>query len=101
MREYPAGAAAGTGPLLFDDVHWADPPSLRLLRHLADGDPASRLRLITYRDTETGGRDELTAFLAALARQDTVTRISLGALARMTGSEPGVMPDAVRDTVTT
>jgi predicted ATPase len=140
VREYLTEAAAGTGLLLlFDDVHWADPPSLRLLRHLADGIAASRLLLlITYRDTETGGRDELTAFLAALARQDAVTRISLtgltqdevglqlaavtgravapelaaaigrrsrgnpffvGELAQMIDAEPGVMPDAVRDTV--
>jgi DNA-binding CsgD family transcriptional regulator/tetratricopeptide (TPR) repeat protein len=84
VREYLTAAAAGTGlVLLFDDVHWADPPSLRLLRHLADGVAASRLLLlITYRDTETGGRDELTAFLAALARQDAVTRIRLTGLSQ-------------------
>ena len=82
VREFLTAAAAGSGlVLLFDDVHWADPPSLRLLRHLAEGVAASRLLLlITYRDTETGGRDELTAFLAALARQDAVTRITLTGL---------------------
>ncbi len=84
VREYLTGAAAGPGLLLlFDDVQWADPPSLRLLRHLADGTGGSRLLLlITYRDTETGGREELTAFLAALARQDAVTRISLTGLSQ-------------------
>jgi hypothetical protein len=140
VRDFLVAAAAATGlVLLFDDVHWADPPSLRLLRHLAEGVAASRLvLLITYRDTETGGRDELTAFLAALARQDTVTRIRLtgltqeevarqlavvtggevapelaaaigrrshgnpffvGELARIIDAGPGVLPDAVRDTV--
>ncbi|HEX5295903.1 MAG TPA: AAA family ATPase [Streptosporangiaceae bacterium] len=140
VREFLIAAAAGSGlVLVFDDVHWADPPSLRLLRHLAEGVAASRLvLLITYRDTETGGRDELTAFLAALARQDAVTRIRLagltqeevarqlaavtgrtvapelaaaigrrshgnpffvGELARIIDAGPGVMPDAVRDTV--
>jgi DNA-binding CsgD family transcriptional regulator len=140
VREYLTEAAAGPGLLLlFDDVQWADPPSLLLLRHLADGVAASRLLLlVTYRDTETGGRDELTAFLAALARADAVTRISLtgltqdevgqqlaavtgravapelaaaigrrsrgnpffvGELAQMMDSEPGALPDAVRDTV--
>ena len=68
---------------MFDDVHWADAPSLRLLRHLAAGLGAARLLLlITYRDTETGGRDELTAFLAALARQDAVSRIRLTGLSQ-------------------
>jgi DNA-binding NarL/FixJ family response regulator len=82
VRDYLTAAAAGSGlVLLFDDVQWADPPSLRLLRHLAEGVAGSRLvLLITYRDTETGGRDELTAFLAALARQDAVARIRLTGL---------------------
>ena len=43
---------------------------------------ARLLLLITYRDTETGGRDELTAFLAALARQDAVSRIRLTGLSQ-------------------
>ena len=102
VREFLVDAAAGTGLLLvLDDVHWADPPSLRLLRHLAPGIGASRLLLLaTYRDTETGGRDELTAFLAALAREDAVSRIRLTGLtqdqvacqlAAVTGNE--VAPD--------
>jgi DNA-directed RNA polymerase specialized sigma24 family protein len=84
VREYLADAAAGTGlVLVLDDVHWADAPSLRLLRHLAAGLGAARLLLlITYRDTETGGRDELTAFLAALAREDAVSRIRLTGLSQ-------------------
>ena len=84
VREYLTDAAAGTGlVLVLDDVHWADAPSLRLLRHLAAGLGAARLLLlITYRDTETGGRDELTAFLAALAREDAVSRIRLTGLSQ-------------------
>jgi DNA-binding CsgD family transcriptional regulator len=86
---------------VLDDVHWADAPSLRLMRHLATGIGASRLvMLATYRDTETGGRDELSAFLAALAREDAVSRIRLTGLsqdevacqlASVTGSQ--VAPD--------
>jgi predicted ATPase len=38
VREFLTAAAAGSGlVLLFDDVHWADPPSLRLLRAVAEG----------------------------------------------------------------
>ena len=82
VREYLTDAAADTGlVLVLDDVHWADTPSLRLLRHLAAGLGAARLLLlITYRDTETGGRDELTALLAALAREEAVSRIRLTGL---------------------
>ena len=84
VREYLTDAAADTGlVLVFDDVHWADAPSLRLLRHLAAGLGAARLLLlITYRDTETGGRDELTGLLAALAREETVSRIRLTGLSQ-------------------
>ena len=84
VREFLVDAAAGAGLLIvFDDVHWADAPSLRLLRHLATGIGASRLLLLAiYRDTETGGRQELTAFLGALAREDGVSRIRLTGLSQ-------------------
>jgi AAA ATPase domain len=84
VREYLTDAAADTGlVLVLDDVHWADAPSLRLLRHLAAGLGAARLLLlITYRDTETGGRDELIALLAALAREEAVSRIRLTGLSQ-------------------
>ena len=102
VREFLVDAAAGAGLLVvLDDVHWADAPSLRLMRHLATGIGTSRLvLLVTYRDTETGGRDELSAFLAALAREDAVRRIRLAGLsqdevacqlASVTGSQ--VAPD--------
>ena len=82
VREFLADAAAGTGLLVvLDDLHWADVPSLRLLRHLATGIGTARLLLLaTYRDTETAGRDEFRAFLAALAREDAVSRIRLAGL---------------------
>ena len=84
VRGYLTGAAAAAGlVLMFDDVHWADAPSLRLLRHLSTGLGAARLLLlITYRDTETVGRGELTAFLAALAREEAVSRIRLTGLSQ-------------------
>ena len=84
VREFLVDAAADSGLLVvFDDVHWADAPSLRLLRHVATGIGASRLLLLAiYRDTETGGRDELTAFLGALTREDGVSRIRLTGLSQ-------------------
>ena len=84
VREFLVDAAAGAGLLIvLDDLHWADPPSLRLLRHLATGIGTARLLLLaTYRDTETAGRDEFRALLAALAREDAVSKISLTGLSQ-------------------
>lgn len=62
-------------------MHWADAPSLRLIRHLASGiTDSGLLLLITYRDTETGGRPELTSLLAALSPMDAVHRVRLTGL---------------------
>jgi DNA-binding CsgD family transcriptional regulator/DNA-directed RNA polymerase specialized sigma24 family protein/tetratricopeptide (TPR) repeat protein len=82
VREFLADAAADSGLLVvLDDLHWADVPSLRLLRHLATGIGTARLLLLaTYRDTESAGRDEFRAFLAAVAREDAVSRIRLDGL---------------------
>jgi DNA-binding CsgD family transcriptional regulator len=79
VTELLVEAAAPTGLLVvLDDLHWADPASLRLLTHLARGVGAARLVLLgTYRDTETGGREPLRQALAALAREPVVTRLRL------------------------
>jgi len=58
----------GPDPLVvvLDDLHWADLASLRLLAHLAESVPASRLLLaVSYRLHEAGA---LAETLAALAR---------------------------------
>jgi DNA-binding CsgD family transcriptional regulator len=72
-------AAAPEGLLVVvEDIQWADPSSLQLLAHLARGVAASRLvMLVTYRDTEVGGRDALREALAALGREPVVTRVRL------------------------
>lgn len=71
--------AADSEPLvvLLDHLHRADPGSLRLLAHLADSVPASRLLLVVaYRSDEAA---VLAEALAALARAE-MTRIELGGL---------------------
>jgi DNA-binding SARP family transcriptional activator len=71
--------ASETAPLvvLLDHLHRADPSSLRLLAHLAESVPASRLLLaVSYRSDEAA---PLAETLAALARAE-VTRIELGGL---------------------
>ena len=62
---------AGRTPLLLvvDDLHWADVPSLLLLRFLARDLRDSRiLVLATYRDPELGPHDPVAELVADLAR---------------------------------
>ena len=73
-------AVAASRPLLLvlDDLHWAEPPTIRLLRHLAarSGD-APRMIVATYRDTEDS---PFSASVASLYRELEVDRITLDGL---------------------
>jgi DNA-binding CsgD family transcriptional regulator/tetratricopeptide (TPR) repeat protein len=77
---------AGTGrrqPLLLvlEDCHWADTPTLVLLRHLARASSEARvLVLATFRDTEADIPGALADALADLRRSDEVVRLHLGGL---------------------
>lgn len=72
-------AAEARGLLIvLDDLQWADAASLAVLVHLARGIGRSRLMIVaTYRDTETTGREALSAALSALARESNLSRIRL------------------------
>ena len=70
-------------PLLFvlDDVHWADAPTLLLLRHLARPAGSARLLLVaTFRDTDADMPEALSDTLADLRRSDDVVRLRLTGL---------------------
>ena len=77
-------AAAGrSAPLVIviEDGHWADTPTLLLLRHLARGASEARALLITtFRDTEAEVPEALAAALVDLRRSDGVVRLRLGGL---------------------
>ena len=76
-------AAGGDSPvvLLLDDLHWADGPTLALLKHvLGDARPSRLLLLGTYRDSDLSGAHPLTAVLADLRRTDGVERLTLRGL---------------------
>ena len=76
-------AIAGRQPLLMvlEDIHWADWPTLLLLRHLLRSSHEARLCLVaTYRETELGRTHPLAKGLADLRREDGVTRIGLRGL---------------------
>jgi class 3 adenylate cyclase/tetratricopeptide (TPR) repeat protein len=77
--------AAQRQPLLlvFDDLHWADEPSLILLRYLAAEMTVARIVVVaTYRDVELGRHHPLAATLADVARLSVTSRIPLHGLRR-------------------
>ncbi len=56
--------------VVLDDLHWADKPSLQLLRHIVANTSAARILIIgTYRDAELSAGHPLTDALAALHRE--------------------------------
>ncbi|HEX5503257.1 MAG TPA: AAA family ATPase [Thermomicrobiales bacterium] len=79
VRDYLAAVAARRPlVLLLDDLHWADPASLDLLRVLGRqlaGVPA--LLLVTYRADELTRHHPLYALLPVLEREARATRLDL------------------------
>jgi predicted ATPase len=76
-------AATAAGPLVLhlDDLHWADKPSLLLLRHLARHLAGERLLILgSYRDVELDRTHPLAEVLGALRRETTFRRILLRGL---------------------
>ncbi len=67
--------------LFLDDLHWSDPSSLLLLRHLARSAHSAPLLLLgTYRPSEVGEQHPLTQALAELRRSRTLAQLSLAGL---------------------
>ena len=80
-----AELAAGAPLLLvFDDLHWADSPTVQLLRHLVRApQPRRTMFLGTYRDAELEEGHALPELIATLRREDILTHVELE------GLEPG------------
>jgi predicted ATPase len=67
--------------LVLEDGHWADAPTLLLLRHLVRSAGDARMMLLaTFRDTEADMPEALSETLADLRRSDDVVRLRLGGL---------------------
>src|SRR5882757_889239 len=77
-----AGAGAERPILLvIEDAHWADAPTLQLLRHLARPTWSARVLLLaTLRETEAESSPELGETLADLRRFENVVRMRLSGL---------------------
>ncbi len=85
--------------VVIEDGHWADAPTLLLLRHLARGASGARALLVTtFRDTEAEVPEALSAALVDLRRSEGVVRLRLGGLSpeevfefvqRAGGGDPG------------
>ncbi|MFZ6002609.1 MAG: ATP-binding protein [Actinomycetota bacterium] len=76
-------AVSATMPivLVLDDVHWADKPSLLLLRHVLRRPAAMPLLILaTYRDTDLDRTHPLSEVLADLRREPGVERLDLQGL---------------------
>jgi predicted Ser/Thr protein kinase len=67
--------------MVLDDLHWADKPTLLMLRHLVRSPRAASLCIVaTYRESELARTHPLAEMLADLRREPAVTRVSLGGL---------------------
>ena len=93
--------------LVLEDAHWADAPTLGLLRHLTRAGGRARLLLVaTFRDTETDMPDALSELLADLRRSEEVLRLRLGGLSgddvaefvrRVAGGDEPALASAIAD----
>jgi DNA-binding CsgD family transcriptional regulator/tetratricopeptide (TPR) repeat protein len=72
--------------LVLEDVHWADAPTLLLLRHLARSGGACLLVVATFRDIDAEVPEVLSETLVDLRRSDEVVRLRLSSLS---GEEVG------------
>ncbi len=67
--------------LVLDDLHWADSPTLSLLRHVVAAGASMRVLVVgTYRDSDLSREHPLTALLADLHREQGVQRLKLTGL---------------------
>src|SRR4051794_12147369 len=67
--------------VVLDDLHWADRPSVQLLRHVVTSDHAMRVAVLgTFRDSDVTSGHPLADVLAAFHREKGTERIALRGL---------------------
>lgn len=95
--------------VVLEDGHWADAPTLLMLRHLARSAGSGRLLLLaTFRDTEADVPAGLAETLADLRRAEDVVRMRLSGLSgaevsdlvsRAAGGDPDAELGELADTI--
>ena len=76
-------SVAGQAPVVvvLDDLHWADTPSLTLLRHVVTNMTSGALLIVgTYRDSDLEAGHPLIDTVAALRREPGIERLSVRGL---------------------
>lgn len=67
--------------LVLDDLHWADRPSIQLLRHVVMSSRSMRIGMLgTFRDSDITSDHALAELLAALHRESGTVRLALRGL---------------------
>ncbi len=85
--------------VVVEDLHWADPATLRMVEHLTDGLEEARILVIgTYRSDEAVLGTALAQTLERLARHPSVTTVAVGRMetaevAELVASLTGRLPD--------
>jgi class 3 adenylate cyclase/tetratricopeptide (TPR) repeat protein len=81
VQELLAAAAADqTLVLVLDDLHWADRPTLQMLRYLLRAQPFPVLIVATYRETDLDRTHPLSAALADIRKEHPFDRLHLKGL---------------------
>src|SRR5262249_8750272 len=74
-------AARGPTVLVLDDLHWADPGTVALLRHVGRFAAHGRLLVLgTYRDVEVDAQHPLAQVLGTLPRETSYEQLHLRGL---------------------
>jgi DNA-binding winged helix-turn-helix (wHTH) protein/tetratricopeptide (TPR) repeat protein len=67
--------------VVLDDLHWADGPTLALVRHLVERAPATPALVVgTFRDTDIDASHPLNGLLAATHREPGTSRVAVHGL---------------------
>ena len=74
------GGAQRPRLLVIDDLHWADQPTLLLVKHLIRFRPNGLVIVGTYRDTDVDRAHPLSAMLSEYRTTSEITRIRVGGL---------------------